>query len=158
MKLDNTLRIGFQNIEFDIFGLAETNLDWRVLKESEKLPARTREWWDQQHVSWAHNRTAAPSQARQYGGTALFSVNKAAHRAVEKGYDESGLGRWIWTRFKGKGNQTLRIIAAYRPNPPQGPFSVYAQQNAFFNSINRDICCCGYQEVLGSWGSYYPYA
>jgi hypothetical protein len=67
-------------------------------------------------------------------------VNKAAHRAVEKGYDESRLGRWVWTRFKGRGNQTLRIIVAYRPNPPQGPFSVYAQQNAFFHSINREIC------------------
>lgn len=162
MKTDNTLRIGFQNIggfstkggklkednirqgllkwDFDIFGMAETNLDWRMLKEPDKLPARTKEWWDQQHVSWAHNRNVAPSQARQYGGTALFSVNKAAHRAVEKGYDESRLGRWVWTRFKGRGNQTLRIIVAYRPNPPQGPFSVYAQQNAFFHSINREIC------------------
>ncbi len=34
----------------------------------------------------------------------------------------------------------MRIIVAYRPNPPQGPFSVYAQQNAFFHSINREIC------------------
>jgi len=28
---------------------------------------------------------------------------------------------------------------AYCPNPPQGPFTVYAQHNAFFNSIARDI-------------------
>lgn len=24
--------------------------------------------------------------------------------------------------------QSLRIVVAYRPNPPQGPFSVYAQK------------------------------
>jgi hypothetical protein len=36
--------------------------------------------------------------------------------------------------------QTLRIVVAYRPNFPQGPFSVYAQHNAYFNSIARDIC------------------
>jgi hypothetical protein len=56
--------------------MAETNVDWRVLKETEKLPARTREWWDQQHVSWMHNRTMGLQQVRQYGGCALFSVNK----------------------------------------------------------------------------------
>jgi hypothetical protein len=32
------------------------------------------------------------------------------------------------------------VIVAYRPTPPQGPFTVYAQQNAYFNTINRDIC------------------
>jgi hypothetical protein len=31
-------------------------------------------------------------------------------------------------------------VVAYRPNPPQGPFTVYAQQNAYFNSIGREIC------------------
>jgi hypothetical protein len=140
IKKDNTLRLGFQNIggfpsqcrklkednirlgiqkwDFDIFGMAETNLDWRVLKEHEKLPTRTKEWWDQQNVSWAHNRTFVPHQAQQYGGTALFSINKAAHQVIEKGFDQSLLGRWCWTRFKGKGNQTLRVIA-YRPNPPK---------------------------------------
>jgi hypothetical protein len=91
-------------------------------------------------VSWAHNRTAAPRQARQYGGCSLFSINKVAHRAVEKGQDSSNLGRWVWTRYKGRDNNTLCIITAYRPNPPQGPFTVYAQHNAYFNSIRRDIC------------------
>jgi len=164
VKQENTLRIGFQNAggfptqlgklkedairqglvrwEFDVFGMVETNLDWRVLKEQEKLPARTKEWWEHQHVSWSHNRTGTPRQPRQYGGTALFSVNKAAHRAVEKGYDSTNLGRWTWTRYKRKSHQTLRVITAYRPNPPQGPFTVYAQQNAFLHSINREICPC----------------
>ncbi|MFN9981150.1 MAG: hypothetical protein ACK53Y_14585, partial [bacterium] len=50
------------------------------------------------------------------------------------------MGRWTWTKYKGRGNQTLKIFSAYRPNPPQGPFTVYAQQNAFFHSINRSIC------------------
>jgi hypothetical protein len=56
---------------------------------------------------------------------------------VEKGKDNSNLGRWVWTRYRGRNNQTLRIIAAYRPNPPSGPFTVYAQQNAYFHSIGK---------------------
>jgi len=120
--------------------MAEINLDWRLVKEQDRLPTRTREWWTQQHVSWAHNRNSEPRQTRQYGGSALFSIDKAAHRVIGKGCDESNLGRWCWSRYQGKGNQTLRIITAYRPNPPQGPYTVYAQQNAFFHTIGRDIC------------------
>jgi hypothetical protein len=162
VKKENTLRLGFQNIggfptqrgklkednirlgitkrDFDIFGMAEVNIDWRLMKEQDRLPTRTKEWWTQQHVFWAHNRISEPSLPRQFGGTAIFSVDKAAHRAIEKGANETNLGRWAWTRYKGKGNQTLRMITAYRPNPPQGPFTVYAQQNAFFHTIQRDIC------------------
>jgi hypothetical protein len=162
VKQKNTLRIGFQNVggfptqrgklkednirqgvtrwDFDIFGMEETNLDWRVLKEQDKFPFRTKDWWEQQHVSWTHNRTNHPRQARQYGGCSLFSIDKAANRAVDKGYDKTNLGRWVWTRYKGRGNHSLRVITAYRPDPPQGPFTVYAQQNAYFHSIGRDIC------------------
>jgi 23S rRNA pseudoU1915 N3-methylase RlmH len=46
----------------------------------------------------------------------------------------------VLARYKGKDNHILRIFVAYRPNPPQGPFTVYAQHNAFFHSIARDIC------------------
>ncbi len=137
---DDTIRVGLTKWDFDIFGFAETNLDWRLLPEEDKFPSRTQEWWETQHVSWTNNRTAPPRQARQFGGTALFSINQVAHRVVEKGSDETNLGRWTWTRYQGRNSQTLRVVVAYRPNPPQGPFTVYAQQNAFFNSIGREIC------------------
>jgi hypothetical protein len=120
--------------------MAEVNIDWSLMPEQDWFPSRTKEWWTQQHVSWAHNRTLEPRQQWQYGGTAIFSVDKASYRATEKGADETNLGRWVWTRYKGKGTQSLRIITAYRPNPPQGPFTVYAQQNTFFHTIQRDIC------------------
>ena len=161
IKEENILRIGFQNIggfpiqrgklkednirqgitkwDIDIFGMAEVNLDWRLVKEQDRLPTRTKEWWPQQHVCWAHNKTFEPRQPRQYGGTAIFSVNKAALRATDKDCDGSYLGRWAWTKYKGKSNKTLRIITAYRPNPPQGPFTVYAQ-HAHLHTIQRDIC------------------
>ncbi len=68
VKNDNTLRIGFQNVggfpaspgklkednirlglkkwDFDVFGVAKVNLDWRTLKEHDRLPHRTKEWWE----------------------------------------------------------------------------------------------------------------
>jgi hypothetical protein len=107
VKPKNTLRIGFQNVgcfpgqrgklkedlikiglnkwEFDVFGFAETNLDWRMLKGEDKLPLRTQEWWETQNISWSHNRTGTPRQPKQFGGTALFSINQAARQVIEKG-------------------------------------------------------------------------
>ena len=67
-KDPNILRVGFQNIggfstelnklkddiircgvitwQFDIFGFAETNVDWRLLPEEAKLHFRTKEWFE----------------------------------------------------------------------------------------------------------------
>jgi hypothetical protein len=162
-KQDNILRIGFQNIggfpknrtkfkeeiirqglckwEFNVFSMAEMNLDWRMCQEVNKIPFRTKEWWEHQHVSWSHNTTSPPLKAHQFGGTALFSVNHAAHRVIAKGWDPSKLSRWSWTRYRGRSDHTLRIISAYHPNPPTpGPFTVYAQHNALFNSQNKPRC------------------
>jgi hypothetical protein len=161
-KEENILRIGFQNIggfpidrgkhkegiirkgitrwEFDVFGLAETNVDWRIVREEDKLYFRTKEWWESLHLSWTHNSTQKPITTRQFGGTAIFSMGPAAHRVVDKGADPSNLGRWTWTRYRGKNNYTLRIISAYRPNPPNGPFTVYAQQNAYFHTTGNPRC------------------
>jgi hypothetical protein len=55
---------------------------------------RTKEWWNSVHISWAHNCTMKPTTTRQIGGSALFSIDKAAHRVVEKGSDETKLGRY----------------------------------------------------------------
>ncbi len=162
-KESNTLRIGFQNIggflikkdklkndvirmgltqwDFDIFGFSETNIDWRLASEEDKLYLRCKEWWDTVHISYSNNTTSAPIQPHQYGGTALFSLNKASHRVISKGQDESQLGRWVWTRCRGRNNHTLRIITGYRPNPPSGgPFTVYSQHRLYFNSILDHIC------------------
>lgn len=78
LKEDN-IKIGLNKWEFDVFGFSETNLDWRLLREEEKLPLRTQEWWETQHISWTHNRTGPTSTVRQFGGNALFSINQAAH-------------------------------------------------------------------------------
>jgi hypothetical protein len=161
-KEENMLRIGFQNIgglptqagrlkdeilrhgiskyDFDIFGLAETNVDWRVPEEEDKLFLRSRFWWDSSSLVTAFNSMQPKQGAHQYGGTALFSLNKASHRVITKGQDKSGLGRWSWTRYRGKDNYTSRIISAYRPNDSKGPLTVYSQHKLFFQNRDDDRC------------------
>jgi hypothetical protein len=97
----NTLRIGFQNIgglpknnykrkndllcqgntshDFNIFGIAETNLDWRCLPDNQRLYFRSKEWWPDLHLSYAYNTTLPTQQAHQFGGCALFSIGSSAH-------------------------------------------------------------------------------
>jgi hypothetical protein len=44
-KLKNELiQQGITKWDFDIFGCAETNIDWRLSKEAEKLFFRTKGW------------------------------------------------------------------------------------------------------------------
>jgi len=74
------------------------------------------------------------------GGTALLSINKAAHRVIEGGIDEPKLGRWCWTKLRGRSNHVLKIFVGYCPNPPTGPNSVYAQCRAFFLLSSQERC------------------
>jgi hypothetical protein len=110
--------------------MAETNLDWRMVKEEDRLYLRTKEWWESTHLRFSHNRTSPPLNVKQWGGTALFSLNQAAHCVVEKGSDNSQLGRWCWTKYRGKNNHLLRIYSAYCPSPPVGPGSVFSQHRS----------------------------
>jgi hypothetical protein len=140
MLKDDILRKGISKFEFDIFGLAETNVDWRVPLEEDKLFYRSRFWWDSLNLVTACNITNPREGTRQYGGTAVFSINSASHHVASKGSDQSSLGRWAWVKYKGKDNQSLRIISAYRPNTSSGPFTVYAQHKQYLQSRDDDRC------------------
>jgi hypothetical protein len=86
---DDIIRTGITTYEFDIFGFAETNTDWRLLPEQHKLYFRTKEWWESVHISYGHNCTNKPTTPHQWGGTALFIIDKSAHRVGGKGADET---------------------------------------------------------------------
>jgi hypothetical protein len=67
---EETIRQGITKWEFDIFGCAETNIDWRKVPEENKLFFRTKEWWESLHISSAHNCAMKPMTTREFGGTA----------------------------------------------------------------------------------------
>jgi hypothetical protein len=60
---------------------------------------------------------------------------------MSTGKDVSGLGRWIWVRYRGRNGTHLRIFTAYRPTASvNGPFTVYAQHRDYFNATNDPRC------------------
>ena len=127
-----------KRLRIDIGCLVELNIHWRKVAARHRLEERTLGWFEAVNINSAYyqNYSSGPSQA---GGVSLWAMNKASHRVMEVGRDLRGLGRWTWTRFRGKNEKSLRVIAAYRPNLNEtGPNSVWGQQRDYFIRHNRD--------------------
>ena len=135
------LRQFITKTKMDVIGLIETNVNWRYAPINQRLPERTRGWWENIHLNSACYENYNNPQPAQPGGVSLWSINKGAHRVMEQGKDLRGLGRWAWTRYRGKGGVNLRYVAAYRPVLNKtGIISVWSQQRGYFDSINDDRC------------------
>ena len=58
----------------------------------------------------------------------MILTNTLSPRVIGKGKDPTGLGRWTWTRLRGK-ERAVTMISAYRPCKPStaGIQTVYEQ-------------------------------
>lgn len=76
------------------------------------------------------NVTFPPLEEKQFGGTVIIKLYEMVHRRGLKGSGPLSLGRWVWTRYRGKNKMYLTIFVAYRPNPPRaGILGVYTQHS-----------------------------
>ena len=145
-----------KGIQANIVGMAELGLRWHKIPTKDRLWERTHGWFESIKVAVAYNQHKDHKQTVQWGGTSIWSINNAIHRAIESGADLSGLGRWSWTRYRGRGNVTLRVISAYRPCLSHGPLTVYAQHQNYFDSKDiegcpRDLFTSHLLEELDTW-------
>ena len=121
--------------------MSETNVCWHQLPIHERLHERTIGWWETLHISYGYNRNTTVGSAYQKGGVAIFSTNTTAHRVLQSGHDETGLGRWTWTRYRGRNDIVLRVISAYRPVLNwTGPLAVYNQHRRQMYDNDDDRC------------------
>ncbi len=161
-KPKNTTRIAFRNInslpphlpdpkhdqlindirngQFDIIGLAETNLRWHNLPDSDKPRQRFKGIFEHTHIAYSYNtQDHYYTDKRQSGGTAIISRDISCNRIITWGSDERKLGRWSWVQYRGSPS-TLRIITIYRPVSSQNIQGAYKQQQTHLLSIGIDIC------------------
>ena len=77
---------------------------------------------------------------QQYGGTALLALGASTFYAAGAGKDQSGLGRWCWTRYRGSDNTHFRVILFYHPNDnaQSTELSVAAQHTRYLYSKKDD--------------------
>jgi len=83
-------------------------------------------------------------------------VNQLSHHAQQPGDNTVSLGRWCWAQLRGKHNQHLCIISAYRPCPSLGPLLTYQQQVQFWSSKQKNCCprtkwLQDLQQQIGQW-------
>ena len=88
------------NFQFDIFGMAETNVNWSAVPVHDRPHERSRSWWQLRHVSYSHliHDKALRQERFQYGGTAVWTRDSMVRRVATCGKDT--LGRWSWTRYR----------------------------------------------------------
>jgi len=139
LKMDS-LHSFTQEAEIDILALTELNSAWDCIDYQARLPARTKGWWEANQWSVTHNKQDTFGDVFQPGGAAILTLNKFAHKTTKPGDDTTGLGRWCWTRLRGKENHFLRIVSAYRPCESDGHLTTYQQQIRWFSKQGKDIC------------------
>ena len=129
--------------EVDCIGIQETNVFWKKCRDKAQFRERMR------HHEWDFVRTATSynkhefTALNQFGGTAVVATNTLASRVLGTGGDEAGLGRWAWTRFRGKNKTFSRVISAYQPHKGSDklhPKAVYRQQQRYWLDQNSDQC------------------
>ena len=127
----------FTSTEADIFATTETNVHWRLLAEEDRLHSRMSSWFQSLQMSLAYNVTQYPIAPHQYGGVGIFSIDKASHRVISRGFDSSRLGRWAWTQYRGKDGLSLRVITVYCPHDKGGDLSVYGQHRHRYHELGK---------------------
>jgi len=139
MKLDSLLIFTWE-ADIDLLALMELNVAWDTVDYKAHLPAKTQGWWEANQWSVTHNKRDTHGEDFQPGGTALLTLNKLAHKATTPGDDTTGLGRWCWTRLRGKENHFLRLVSAYRPCKADGHLTTYQQQVQWFSKQGKAVC------------------
>jgi len=97
-------------------GNHRNNIAWHWIPAMNRLPKRTRGWWEACHSNMAHNTNDPNANPYQPGRVAILSLNKSAHQVSSWGQDLGKLGRLCWTTSHSKNNHTLCIIAWYWPS------------------------------------------
>ncbi len=99
----------------DIFGMVETNLFWPHVNDSAKPLNRYKPSFEKLNIALSYNCNHPNHfETRQPGGTLILTNSDAVSRIIDKGYDNTRLGRWSWVRYRGK-QCIIRVVCVYRP-------------------------------------------
>ena len=127
--------------QYDIIAINETNKNWRHISH-EQRPWRTLSGvWQSSHLNFNCNTLDMTSDKCQPGGTGIISTGTNAHRIMGHGKDTTGLGRWSWTKYRGKEGLSFVVVSAYRPvanTNGDSPNSTWNQHKRYFANQGKD--------------------
>ena len=114
---NQTLCDSLEQLQVDIFLGQEIGLNERVFPEQHRFRARLEKQFGKEEMKlrYAYNRHNNVRGRQLYGGTCTLTTFKLAAYANGSGEDESGLGRWAWSRIRGRHGTMARFVSVYRP-------------------------------------------
>ena len=112
--------------EVDVFGWAETNLEWNDYKLNAELFPIFKKHFPQ--GKWLPSTSKIPFTTNYKPGGNLMGIHKNANARTHQTHRDP-MGRWCWSRLEGK-KKPLTIIQLYVPGSTKaaGITSSYAQQ------------------------------
>ena len=152
----------------DIACITEPNVHWGKVSHKDTWYERSAGWFQSRRLAVAYNtQRGRLSTVNQYGGTMTLARDDISHRAIQSGYDDSGMGRWSYIRFRGKRKNVTRVMTCYCPvRSTAGPNTVYSQQlqilgrdpiKAFWGDLEKEVHKCQQQGeqviLLGDWNT-----
>lgn len=99
-----------------IFGLVETNTNWRHPKIKPIFISHSKQQFKHSSVTYSLNRFQPKTLSRyQPGGCLQVCTNHWISRIIEIISDPRQMGRWTGTKFRLKQKSLVTVITAYRP-------------------------------------------
>lgn len=129
------------NYQLDILLMQEIGINWSLCKRKDSFQERLNEWYEKgqscSKMGWnVHDITG---NLQQWGGTGILSQGKIKHFVAEGGTDKMELGRWTWSRYRGKGGIMFRAVSIYQPREnTDGQKTVWSQQKRELQNNNDD--------------------
>jgi hypothetical protein len=119
-----------KEVQADIFGGQEHNLDTTQMHIRSTLYDTAKEYWDQNKMIFGSTPITFQSHYNP-GGTYLVTVGNVAGRIVNQGQDK--WGQWICQEFSGREGTRVVLISAYQPvhkHGIEGNLTVSAQHRS----------------------------
>ena len=138
---DERLCSDMHEYEIEALLVQEVGVNWALVDRKRQWIKRNK--WnfepDSVQAKFGFNEHDITREARQWGGTGVISQGKLKHYAMGAGVDKTGLGRWTWARYRGKGDVVFRVVSIYQPcRNTNGTVAVYAQQKCYLQEHNDD--------------------
>ena len=101
------------NKKFDIACLVDTNTRWKNSHREASLNAAKNRHWRHSHTTTSETDIEW-SDIYKPGGTSILTLPPFSSGITNSGSVPHGLGRWSYISIKGRDNNYLTIISAYR--------------------------------------------
>ena len=99
----------------DCIGIQETNINWTLWGDREKISERMKYAGFQfVRTTPSHNKHAG-KRKYLHGGTAVVYHDQLTHQVLATGADDRSLGRWSWMTLGGGNTGKVHVISAYQP-------------------------------------------